>query len=93
MGQNIDTLKKITYTTMDTFLEDLNRNFAVIQNSPLYKGVPGQGGPEGDDGTAGTRGSSFIFVSLQSFQAIFPNELQAGSDISLIYLNSKLGTF
>jgi len=90
---NIDTLQKLQFTSMDDFLDALNANFAVIQNSPLYKGIPGNLGGTGGTGLTGTRGSEFIFVSLAPFQAQFPGELQALSDITLVYINSKLGNF
>jgi hypothetical protein len=90
---NIDTLQKLEFSTMDQFLDALNRNFAVIQNSPLYKGVPGNEGEEGGTGLTGTRGGTFIFVELAPFQTQFPGELQAASDITLVYLNSKVSNF
>ena len=49
----IESLKKIQYETLEQFVEDLNRNFAIVENSPLYKGVPGK---EGDPGDPGNRG-------------------------------------
>jgi hypothetical protein len=90
---NIATLQKITFTTMDAFLSAVNQNFAVIENSPLYKGISGDEGPDGGTGLTGTRGSQFIFVTLAAFQNVFPGELTALSDISLAYVNSKLGSF
>jgi len=93
MAGEIETLKKINYENLEQMLLDINRNFAVIQNSPLYKGIPGKEGDEGDMGDRGIRGSKFAFVDLSEFQSEFPNELIAGSNITLTYLNNKLSTF
>lgn len=90
---NIETLRKIAFENLDQFTEDLNRNFAVIQNSPLFKGIPGKKGNPGDGGLRGTRGSNFIFVYFDKFIEVFPGETQMGSQINLDYLNSKLLTF
>lgn len=89
----IETLKKINYVNVEQLVEDINRNFAVIENSPLFKGVPGDEGDPGDPGLRGVRGSQFIFVSLDKFVEQFPKELQAGSNITLEYINSKLMKF
>lgn len=92
MPTNIETLKKLIYTNLEDLLQDLNRNFAVIASSPLYKGIPGEPG-ESAIGEKGTRGSKFIFVNLLGFQEAFENEIIAGSNINLSYINSKLFSF
>ena len=89
----LETLMKIQFTNINQFVEDINRNFATIQNSPLFKGIPGKKGDEGDDGLRGIRGSQFIFVDYDKFNEQFPNELTAGSKITLEYINSKLTSF
>ena len=88
----MSNLYKIEYTSINQLIEDLNRNFAVIENSPLYKGIPGKDG-KGDKGDRGDRGSRFFFVNLQNFNAQFPGELTNVSKITLTYVNSKLNTF
>jgi len=93
MGSILDTLKKIGYVNLEQFVEDINHNFAVVQNSPLYKGIPGIEGDEGNEGLRGSRGSQFIFVNFVNFQAQFPNELINSSDINLNYINVKLLNF
>ena len=89
----LETLLKIQFTNINQFVEDINRNFAVIQNSPLFKGIPGKAGEQGDQGLRGIRGSQFIFVNYDKFNSEFPNELTAGSKITLEYINSKLTSF
>lgn len=89
----IETLKKIEYQNLPQFLEDINKNYAIIQNSPLFKGVPGDEGDQGIPGLRGIRGIKFIFVSLPKFQTIFPGELSASSQIDVNYVNTKLLNF
>lgn len=93
MPQNIETLKKITFETMPQFLADLNANLAVIQNSPLFKGVLGDDGNDGNDGLRGERGSRFLFVNTNKFIAVFGSEISKGSDVNLTFLNNKLVNF
>lgn len=90
---SIETLRKITFENIDQMLQDLNRNFAIIQNSPLFKGIPGKPGDPGDQGLRGIRGSNFIFIKFDNFVKIFPGETPMGSSINLDYLNSKLLSF
>lgn len=89
----IETLKKVTYNNLAQFVEDVNRNFAVVQNSPLFKGIPGIGGKAGDLGLRGVRGNQFLFIKLDSFNYEFPGELIAASKITLEFINSKLDIF
>ena len=89
----IETLRKISFNTIEQFCEDINRNFAVIQNSPLFKGIPGDEGEPGSIGAPGIRGSQFFFVALNNFTANFPGIIKTGSDITLGFLNSNLNTF
>ena len=56
------TLHKIAYKNLNDFLELINANFAMIQNSPLYKGIRGDDGDPGVRGLRGIRGSIFIFL-------------------------------
>jgi hypothetical protein len=87
-----DTLKKITYDNLEQFVEDLNHNFGVFKNSPLYKGIPGDT-VIGLPGLQGIRGSQFIFVNFEKFQLQFPNEFVNSSAITLNYINTKLLNF
>ena len=91
--RQVETLRKIVYQDIKQFCEEINRNFAVIQNSPLFKGVPGDPGTPGDTGLRGVRGSQFIFVDAVAFTEAFPNEIRTGSDVTFEYLNMKLDTF
>lgn len=54
-------LQKIEWTTLQEFISKINANFAIIQNSPLFKGIPGES-VEGPRGPAGLRGCKFLFV-------------------------------
>ena len=91
-GPRIETLRKITYDNLEQFIQDINRNFAVVENSPLYKGIPG---PDtiGSTGLSGVRGTKFIFIDLFKFQTQFINELSTNTQITLDYINTKLLTF
>lgn len=89
----IDVLKKVEYENLEQFQADLNANFAIIENSPLFKGIPGQEGLPGAEGLRGIRGIKFMFVDLAKFQSQFPNELILASNIDLNFLNSKVETF
>lgn len=91
--KKIETLRKIDFLNLEQFCEDINRNFAVIQNSPLFKGIPGEPGNPGNPGNPGVRGSQFFFVKLSNFTPNFPGELKTGSDITLEFINTKLTTF
>ena len=88
----IESLKKVTYESLQQFVEALNSNFAIIENSPLFKGVPGNPGGPGNQGLAGQRGSQFIFVYFSNFNTIF-GDVTSGANITLSYINSKLNTF
>lgn len=88
-----DTLKKIEYNNLTQFLEDINSNLAIIQNSPLFKGIAGKGGNKGDVGLMGSRGSQLIFAYYAKFNAQFPGENASSSGITLSYINSKLSSF
>ena len=88
----IETLKRISYDNLEQFVADLNSNFGIIQNSPLYKGVPGKKGIS-TQGLRGIRGNQFLFVNYANFNTQFPNELINGSQINLLYINSKLSQF
>ena len=92
MPSIIETLKNITYTNLEQFVEDLNANFAIIQNSPLYKGVPGKPA-QAIQGLRGIRGNQFLFVNYQNFNLQFPGDLTNASQININYLNSKLSQF
>lgn len=92
-NKNIETLQKIVHISMPQFLADLNKNFAIIQNSPLFKGVLGDDGNDGNDGARGERGSRFLFVNINKFQDVFGREVTKGSDVNITFLNNKLVNF
>ena len=87
---NLGTLQKIQYTNLTEFVDGINRNFAVVQNSPLFKGIPGNEGEEGPGGLSGERGSKFFFLEFVKFNLQFPTEVTLGSHIDIVFLNSKL---
>jgi hypothetical protein len=75
---------------MQNFLAELNANFAIIENSPLFRGLPGSKGLPGSTIT-GPRGTIYIFTNFARFVSQFP-EL-ANSNASVIngqYLNTLL---
>nr|DAJ29059.1 MAG TPA: short tail fiber protein [Caudoviricetes sp.] len=83
------TLKKLQYNSLSQFVEDINRNFAVIQNSPLYKGIPGDPGEPGSPGKLGTRGSRFFFLKtkINDILSLTQNDNMRISDINLDFIN------
>lgn len=88
-----DTLKKITFENIEQFIADVNLNFAIVQNSPLYKGVPSEQGIPGTIGLRGTRGGKFIFVKYQNILDQFPGEVATASSINMNFINEKLSNF
>jgi hypothetical protein len=90
----MSTLSKVTYESMDQLLEVLNRNFATIENSPLYKGIPGSNGADGV-GLRGTRGSVFIFVNFSNFvlDTTFKGEVTSSNQVNVSFINNKLSIF
>lgn len=85
-----ESLLKISYQSLQQFVEDINRNFAIIQNSPLYKGVPGDQGDQGNPGLGGKRGSRFFFLRLEKFLNAYPDVIFNGSQITFEWINSQL---
>lgn len=90
MSINLGTLEKLSYENLAQFIDDINRNFAVVQNSPLFKGIPGREGLDGDDGPIGLRGSKIFFIDFVKFNLQFPSEITLSNQIDLVFLNSKL---
>ena len=86
----IKTLQKITYENLQQFVEDINRNFAVIENSPLYKGIPGDAGERGTTGLTGERGSHFYFIKSDKFLDVYSGQISNSSQITLTWINSLL---
>jgi hypothetical protein len=84
-----NTLQKINFTNLNKFVNDINANFAIVENSPLFKGIPGQQGSTGQQGTPGHRGTS-IFVGLfDNFKATF-NDIYMSSEFTAAWINTKL---
>ena len=87
----MQTLQKVEFDNLATFLATINNNFAIIQNSPLFKGVPGEQGEQGETGSQGDRGTKILPVVFDKFVEVFP-ELQGQyvSALSPDFINSKL---
>ena len=91
MAQKVKSLlKQITYTNMSDFVSALNQNFAIIQNSPLFRGIPGNPGAAAEPGKAGKRGSMLIFIDFSKLQTAFGNELSIDSRLTIEWFNSVL---
>lgn len=90
MPREIETLKKVEYTNLQEFVELINYNFAVLENSPFFKGVPGKKGLKGDTGIKGIRGIKFFFVNYNRFNTEYPSELNSAQAIDLEFINRKL---
>lgn len=90
MPREIETLKKVEYTNLQEFVELINYNFAVLENSPFFKGVPGKKGLKGDTGIKGVRGIKFFFVDYNRFNTEYPAELNSAQAIDLEFINRKL---
>ncbi len=90
MDLNLGTLEKIEYQNLQQFIDAVNRNFAVVQNSPLFKGIPGDEGDDGLPGPKGERGSKIFFVDFVKFNLQFPTEITLSNQIDIVFLNSKL---
>ena len=74
-------------------LEQLNNNFALIQNSPYFKGVPGDQGEPGEKGNTGLRGTKIFAANFDKFKAQFPELVnQSISTLNAEWLNAKLET-
>nr|DAY09480.1 MAG TPA: Baseplate structural protein [Caudoviricetes sp.] len=90
MPHQIETLKKIEYVDLQQFVELINYNFAVLENSPFFKGIPGKKGQKGETGIKGTRGIRFLFVNYTLFNQEYPNEINSAQLIDLEFINRKL---
>lgn len=92
----LGTLAKIEYTDLPEFIDMINRNFAVIQNSPMFRGIPGDKGTPGEPGSEGQRGSKLLFLEFDRFlNASFAGisdtiKLKQSSDLNLTFLNTLL---
>jgi hypothetical protein len=90
MATNYQTLIKLNWENQAKLIDDLNRNFAIIENSPLYKGVPGEPGTKGDTGTSGVRGSRFFFVRIDDFIIKFPDQPYTNKNFTIDVFNSLI---
>ena len=81
----LGTLTKIEYQNLQQFIDSINRNFAVVQNSPLFKGIPGDDGDDGNIGPSGIRGSQIFFVNFVNFNLQFPTEVTLSSHIDTTF--------
>ena len=64
-------LRKIESGNINDIINVINHNFALIQNSPLYKGIPGNKGEQGERGDKGQRGNIFVFTSRATLLKVF----------------------
>lgn len=85
-----ESLKKITYESLQQFVEDINRNFAIIQNSPLYKGIPGNTGEDGKKGARGERGARFFFINADKFLESYAGEVVNINSVNQIWINQQI---
>lgn len=93
MSKNAYTpLVRVDYQNLESFLEQVNRNFAIIQNSPLFKGIPGNTPEPGERGEPGKRGSNIIFVDFHKFIRTYGTELSSESNLNLKWFNDNLLT-
>ena len=84
------SLLHIEYTNINDFVQALNQNFAIIQNSPLFRGIPGNPGKAADPGKPGKRGSLLIFIDFGKLQNSFGDELLVDSRLTVEWMNSVL---
>lgn len=84
------TLQQVKYTNINDFVQVINQNFAIIQNSPLFRGIPGNPGKDADPGKPGKRGSLFIFIDFGKLQNSFGDELLIDSRLTVEWMNSVL---
>jgi hypothetical protein len=87
MATNYQTLVKLNWNNQQQLIDDLNHNFAIIENSPLYKGIPGKTGDKGDIGERGVRGSRFFFIDLREFANAFPSQSLTTTNLTLDWFN------
>lgn len=87
---NSQTIKKLEYNDIRQFIEDINHNFAIIQNSPFFKGVPGKRGLQGIRGIDGERGIKFFIVKFADFEKKFPGKYKNPNNINLVEINKLL---
>ena len=66
----MQTLQKVEFDNLATFLATINNNFSIIQNSPLFKGVPGEQGVQGETGSQGDRGTKILPVVFDCIKEI-----------------------
>lgn len=87
----MQTLQKIEFDNLATFLAAINNNFAIIQNSPLFKGIPGEQGETGNVGPQGDRGTKIFPVIFDKFREVFSElEGQYVGALTPDWINSKL---
>ena len=83
-------LIKIEFDNMANFLARLNENFSTIENSPLFKGLPGLQGLPGDS-IVGPRGTIYIFTKFSNFVVQFPELTNSNPNILTgEYINTLL---
>ncbi len=87
------TLKKMAFENIEQFMNDLNNQFAIIQNSPLFKGIPGES-IIGEMGPPGERGSRLFFVEpkMSEFLSNF-DYVTSEKDVNIEFFNINLDNF
>lgn len=70
------TLQKIEQGSLSEILAQINHNFGLLQNSPFFKGIPGEPGEPGGQGIKGDRGTKIFCAEFTAFRDLFPSELR-----------------
>lgn len=86
----IESLKKVEYENLEKFLEIINSNFAILENSPLYRGIPGDDGSPGNVGSPGIRGSKLFFIKTEDMKNIWGEQITSANVITPQFVNSLL---
>ncbi len=75
-NQNKDyKLATIQYTNIAEFVAAINRNFAIIESSPLYKGLAGKS-IKGNQGLSGLRGSQIFYFTKDRIKKTLSSQLR-----------------
>lgn len=85
------TLQKVEQSSLSNMLQIINHNFALLQNSPFFKGIPGEPGDKGDQGIQGDRGTKIFCAVFYTFKTYFPSlQSQPITALSASFINNLL---